>query len=151
MRWTFKRYEDLSLDEFHDIVQLRINIFVVEQNCPYPELDDKDKIAYHFFGITDDGQIVAYTRIFEPGSYFNEAAIGRVVVHRDYRRNKIGFELMSRSIDEINNLFDSPVIRIGAQTHLQKFYESLGFISTGQNYIEDGIPHVYMLLKKGKQ
>jgi ElaA protein len=151
MNWTLKRYEDLSLDEFHDIIQLRINIFVVEQDCPYPELDNKDKIAYHFFGTTDHGRIVAYTRIFGPGSYFKEAAIGRVVVHRDFRNKKLGFELMSRSIDEINRIFDFPVIRIGAQTHLQKFYESLGFISTGQDYIEDGIPHIYMLLNKHKQ
>ena len=145
MNWTLKSFNDLTLSEFHDIIQLRLNIFVVEQDCPYLDLDDKDKIAYHFFGSTDQGKIVAYTRLFAPGDYYKEAAIGRVVVHKDFRKNKLGFELMSRSIEQVESLFNTKTIRIGAQAYLKKFYESLGFQPTGHDYIEDGIPHMYMI------
>lgn len=145
MKWNLKKFNDLSLEEFHDIIQLRINIFVVEQDCPYPELDDKDQIAYHFFGTTDDGKIIAYTRLFAPGDYYEEAAIGRVVVHKDFRKDGIGFELMKGSVESLIRLFQVKKIKIGAQTYLQKFYESLGFVSTLHHYIEDGIPHMYMI------
>lgn len=145
MKWNLKKFNDLSLEEFHDIIQLRINIFVVEQDCPYPELDDKDQIAYHFFGTTDGGKIIAYTRLFAPGDYYEEAAIGRVVVHKDFRKDGIGFELMKGSVESLINLFQVKRIKIGAQTYLQKFYESLGFVSTGHHYMEDGIPHMYMI------
>lgn len=145
MKWTLKKFNDLSLQEFHDILQLRINIFVVEQDCPYPELDNKDHIAYHFFGSSEEGKILAYTRLFAPGDYYEEAAIGRVVVDKEHRKDGLGFDLMSRSIQEVESLFDTKKIKIGAQKYLQKFYESLGFISTGHDYIEDGIPHMYMI------
>ena len=146
MVWVLKKYKDLTLDEFHSILQLRINVFVVEQDCPYPELDGKDKIAYHFFAFAeeDPSQIIAYTRIFKPGDYYKEAAIGRVVVHPDYRKDGLGVQLMKRSIDQIEILFQTKKMKIGAQTYLQKFYESLGFIKVGKDYIEDGIPHIYM-------
>lgn len=145
MKWTLKKFQDLSVQEFHDIVQLRLDIFVVEQNCPYLDLDGKDEIAYHLFGTTDQGKIVAYTRLFAPGDYYDEAAIGRVVVHKEFRHEGLGFELMSRSVQQIESLFNTKNIRIGAQQYLRKFYESLGFIPTGENYIEDGIPHMYMI------
>jgi len=145
MNWTIKSFNELSLAEFHDIIQLRLNIFVVEQDCPYLDLDDKDQIAYHFFGSTKQGKIVAYTRLFAPGDYYEEAAIGRVVVHKDFRRNRLGYELMSRSIQQVESIFNAKTIRIGAQAYLKKFYESLGFKSTGHDYIEDGIPHLYMI------
>jgi ElaA protein len=145
MKWKLKKFNDLSLQEFHDILQLRINIFVVEQNCPYPELDNKDQIACHFFGTSEEGKIVAYTRLFAPGAYYKEAAIGRVVVHKDYRKDGIGFELMKKSIEQIESLYKTNTIKIGAQTYLRKFYESLGFESTEEFYMEDGIPHLYMI------
>ncbi len=147
MKWILKKFDELSVHELHDILQLRINVFVVEQDCPYPELDGKDMMAYHFYAITEDGseKVVAYTRIFAPGDYYKEAAIGRVVVHQNYRKDGLGNELMSRSVQQIESLFNVKTIKIGAQTYLQKFYESLGFESTGQNYIEDGIPHMYMI------
>ena len=147
MKWTLKKFNDLSLQEFHDIIQLRLDIFVVEQDCPYLDLDGKDEIAYHLFAVTDEGQTVAYTRLFGPGDYYEEAAIGRVVVHRDFRKEGLGFELMSRSVQQIESLFKTRNIRIGAQQYLKKFYESLGFLSTGHDYLEDGIPHTYMTLK----
>lgn len=149
MKWTVKKFKELSIDEFHDIIQLRINVFVVEQNCPYPELDNKDHIAYHFFGQTlEEEKIVAYTRIFAPGDYFEEASIGRVVVHADFRKNGTGFELMSKSIEQIDKLFGTSDVKIGAQTYLKNFYESLGFKKVGEDYLEDGIPHIYMELNK---
>jgi ElaA protein len=147
MKWTIKKFDELNTKEFHDILQLRINVFIVEQNCPYPELDDKDERAFHFFGQTlDDQKIVAYTRIFAPGDYFAEAAIGRVVVHNDFRKNGTGYELMSKSIEQIGKLFGTSDVKIGAQTYLKKFYESLGFKKVGEDYLEDGIPHIYMEL-----
>jgi ElaA protein len=145
MKWNLKKFNELSLEEFHDILQLRINIFVVEQDCPYPELDNKDHTAYHFFGTTKEGKIIAYTRLFAPGDYYEEAAIGRVVVHKDFRKDGIGFELMKGSVGSLIKLFRVKKIRIGAQTYLKKFYESLGFVSTGHDYLEDGIPHIYMI------
>jgi len=150
MKWHLKKFDKLSLKEFHDIIQLRLDIFVVEQDCPYLDLDGKDFKAYHFYGQLEDGseKIVAYTRIFAPGDYYREAAIGRVVVHADYRKNGTGFELMSKSIEQISKLFDVTSVKIGAQTYLKTFYESLGFKKVGEDYLEDGIPHIYMLKKE---
>ena len=148
MQWILKKFHDLTVDEFHDILQLRINIFIVEQNCPYPELDDKDKIAFHLFGINKENKIIAYTRIFKPGDYYKEAAFGRVVVHQDYRNQKTGFQLVEQTIIEIHKLFGNTNIKIGAQTYLNNFYQSFGFYQVGDDYIEDGIPHIHMLINK---
>lgn len=147
MNWTLKSFNELSLSEFHDIIQLRLDIFVVEQDCPYLDLDGKDQIAYHFFGRTGDGKTVAYTRLFGPDQYYKEAAIGRVVVHKDYRKDGLGYELMSKSIHQIEKIYNTKTIKIGAQQYLIKFYESLGFVSTEDFYMEDGIPHVHMIIK----
>ena len=147
MKWTLKKFSDLTTDEFHDILRLRINTFVVEQNCPYPELDGKDRIAYHFFGQTDAGKVVAYTRIFRPGDYYAQPSIGRVVVDPEYRKEGLGYELMRGSVQKIEELFGRSEIKIGAQKYLIAFYESLGFKRVGEEYLEDGIPHVYMIRK----
>ncbi len=147
MEFHLKTFNELSLDEFHDILQLRINVFVVEQDCPYPELDTKDKLALHFFAYADDmpEKVIAYTRIFKPGDYYEEAALGRVVVHADYRQQKLGYELIEKTIEAIQERFNTSMIKIGAQTHLQNFYESFGFKQIGKGYIEDGIPHIHMI------
>jgi ElaA protein len=147
MKWVLKKFEELTVVEFHEILKLRINIFVVEQNCPYPELDDKDKEAWHFYATTKENplKIVAYTRLFAPGEYYNFAAIGRVVVDKSCRGNNIGHELIKNSILEIEHLFGTKNIKIGAQTYLKKFYESHGFKQIGEGYLEDGIPHIYMI------
>jgi len=144
MQWTLKKYKELSLDEFHDILQLRINVFVVEQNCPYPELDNKDQIAFHLY-CKDDDKIIAYTRIFKPDDYYQEAAFGRVVVHQDFRNQKLGYRLIVQTMLKMKELFGNIPIKIGAQTYLKKFYESFGFQQKGAEYIEDGIPHIYMI------
>lgn len=147
MKWILKTFDELTLKEFHDIIQLRLDIFVVEQDCPYLDLDGKDFKAYHFYGQLEDGseKIVAYTRIFAPGDYFKEASIGRVVVQADYRKDGIGYKLMENSAQQIKKLFNVNVIKIGAQLYLKKFYESLGFNQIGEGYLEDGIPHIYMI------
>ncbi len=149
MKWILKKFDELTVDELHDILQLRINVFVVEQNCPYSELDGKDRIAYHFFGQTDQGKIVAYTRIFGPGDYYEQPAIGRVVVDADFRRDGTGHELMRGTLEKMTEIFGNREIKIGAQKYLVEFYERLGFLNTGHEYMEDGIPHVYMIRKPG--
>ena len=150
MKWIIKKFRDLTVVELHDIIRLRLEIFVVEQDCVYLDLDGKDFEAYHFFCKLDDGseKIIAYTRLFGPDQYYKEAAIGRVVVHKEYRKHGLGFQLMSKSIDQIEALYNTKTIKIGAQRYLQKFYESLGFVSTGDLYMEDGIPHMYMIINK---
>lgn len=143
--WKLKKFNELTLDEFHDILKLRIDIFVVEQNCPYSELDNKDKFAFHFFGIDTNNKIIAYTRIFKPGDYYKEAALGRVIVSQDYRNQKLGYKLIEKTIKEMQQLFGNTPIKIGAQTYLKKFYESFGFQQINDEYTEDGIPHIYMI------
>lgn len=146
MQWFLKTFTELNLDEFYSILKLRIDIFVVEQNCPYSELDNKDQIAYHFF-CKDNNEVIAYTRIFKPGNYYSEAAFGRVVVHPNYRNKSLGRQLIGKTIEEIRRLFGIIPIKIGGQLYLKKFYESFGFQQIGDEYLEDGIPHIYMILK----
>ena len=146
MKWILKNFSDLSVDEIHDFLKLRINVFVVEQNCPYNELDGKDKIALHLLGFNNKNEIIAYTRIFKPGDYYKQAAFGRVVVHEEFRNQKIGYDLVNKTIEEMKLLFGNADIMIGAQTYLKKFYKSFGFNQIGEGYIEDGIPHIYMVL-----
>ena len=145
MNWILKKFNELTLDELHDILKLRIDIFVVEQNCPYPELDGKDKKAFHLLGSDNAHNIIAYTRIFKPGDYYSYAAFGRVVVHQDYRNKKIGHELIEQTVSKMHELFGDVPIKIGAQTYLKKFYGHHGFKQIGEGYLEDGIPHIYML------
>lgn len=145
MQWFLKTFDELSLNEFYSILKLRIDIFVVEQNCPYYELDNKDKIAYHFFCKEND-EVIAYTRIFKPGEYYQEAAFGRVAVHCDFRKQKLGKQLIIKTIEETYKLFSKTPIKIGGQTYLKRFYESFGFKQVGTEYLEDGIPHIYMIL-----
>ncbi len=147
MEWIVKKFNELTLEEFHDILQLRIDVFVVEQNCPYPELDSKDKKAFHLFCKNSKGKIIGYTRFFKAGDYYTEAALGRVVVHAAYRNKKLGVQLLRKTLLEMEKLIGKGVIKIGAQTHLKKFYGSFGFQQIGEGYIEDGIPHIHMLLK----
>lgn len=149
MNWTLKTFDELTIDELHDIVQLRINVFVVEQNCPYPELDGKDRKAYHFFGHNEEGRIVAYTRIFGPGEYYDQPAIGRVVVDSEHRGDGTGYALMKGAIANMRKLFGDKQIKIGAQKYLVEFYEKLGFANTEDEYVEDGIPHTYMIRRPG--
>ena len=143
IQWTIKSFENLSVNELYDILKLRSEIFVVEQNCVYLDIDGKDKQALHLFG-EFEGKIVGYSRLFKPGITFDNASIGRVVVDANYRDRKWGHDLMREAIAGIKHHFGESQITIGAQLYLKKFYESHGFIQTSEMYLEDDIPHIEM-------
>lgn len=141
---SVKKFEELTTNELYDLLQLRSEVFVVEQDCVYQDIDRKDDKALHIFG-TKDGKIVAYTRCFPPGIYFDEAAIGRVVVEKEQRKYGYGHDIMKASIKAIQELFHTSEIKLSAQVYLIAFYESHGFKQQGEGYLEDGIPHVAMV------
>ena len=141
--WSLKKFEELTPLELYAILQLRNEVFVVEQNCPYQDADNKDLLSFHFMGWGDD-KLVAYTRIIPPGISYEQASIGRVVNSPTVRGDGIGKELMLQSISQLYSLFGNVAIKIGAQLYLQKFYTSLGFIQSGEVYLEDGIEHIEM-------
>ena len=144
LEWKIKPFEALTVFELYDILQLRSKIFVVEQNCVYLDLDGKDKIAMHLFGVFED-KIVAHARLFKAGISFENASIGRVTVDLDYRDRKWGHQLMSEAIGGILFHFGESRITIGAQLYLKKFYESQGFVESSEMYLEDDIPHIEMV------
>lgn len=146
MEWFLKKFHELSNDELYATLRLRNEVFIVEQNCPYQDLDNKDQKAWHLLG-TEDQKLLAYTRLFPPGVFYTETSIGRVVTSPTARGTGLGKELMQKSIYYAENLFGKVPITIGAQLYLKKFYESLGFISFGEEYLEDGIPHIKMSRK----
>ena len=139
-----KSFKELSTDELYAILQLRSEVFVVEQNCVYQDIDQKDQKALHIMGYKED-QLVAYTRIFKPGDYFKYASIGRVLVKSEARQSKYGYDIMQASIKAIEGRFNATKIKISAQTYLRKFYNNLGFTQVGEDYLEDDIPHIGML------
>lgn len=147
IEWQIKHFSELTASEFHDVLKLRVTVFVVEQNCPYLELDGKDKKSYHLLGRNGIGKMVATARILPPGLSYPETAIGRVAIDVDYRGKGFGHSLMSESMKFITAEFGAVPIRLSAQKHLEKYYESHGFLSTGKEYLEDNIPHVEMLKK----
>lgn len=139
-----KTFQQLTRDELYAILQLRSEIFVVEQNCVYQDLDYKDQKALHVLGLKDK-KLVAYTRVFKPGDYFKNASIGRVLVAQNERQHKYGYDIMNTSIEAVDYFFRTSTIEISAQVYLKKFYTNLGFEVVGEEYLEDGIPHVGML------
>ncbi|CAM3599480.1 GNAT family N-acetyltransferase [Flavobacterium chungbukense] len=144
LEWKIKPFEALNVNELYDLLKLRSEIFVVEQNCVYLDLDGKDKKALHLMG-EYEGKIVAYSRLFDAGISFDNASIGRVVVDANYRDKKWGHELMQVAIAEIKSNFGKDKITIGAQLYLKKFYESHGFVQTSEMYLEDDIEHIEMI------
>jgi len=145
--WKTKTFDELSTQELYQILRLRSEVFVVEQNCVYQDIDNKDQKALHLFGIVE-GEIIAYSRLFKPGDYFEFSSIGRVVVAEKHRDKNFGHELIDQSILEINNRFNVQNITISAQLYLKKFYESHGFVATSETYLEDDIPHIEMKITK---
>jgi ElaA protein len=143
MNFITKSFSELNITELYNILQLRSEVFVVEQDCVYQDLDFKDQKSLHIFGYKND-KIVAYTRIFKPGDYFDNASIGRVVVEVNERKYGYGHDLMKASIASIKDIFKVDNITISAQVYLKKFYESHGFLKVGNDYLEDGIPHIRM-------
>ena len=139
-----KSFSELTTNELYAILQLRSEVFVVEQNCVYQDIDNKDQKALHVIGIKND-KVVAYTRIFKSGYYFPKASIGRVVVKKNERKYGYGHVIIKHSIKAIKNNFNETSIKISAQTYLKNFYESHGFQKVGEEYLEDGIPHIGMI------
>ena len=139
-----KTFDQLTKDELYAILQLRSEVFVVEQNCVYQDLDYKDQKALHVLGFKKK-HLVAYTRIFKPYDYFENASIGRVIVKQNERKYHYGYAIMEASVKAIKDYFSETKIKISAQVYLNKFYTNLGFKEVGDTYLEDGIPHVGMI------
>jgi len=147
MNWILKQFDELSATELYAIIRLRNEVFVVEQNCVYQDADNKDPFSWHLAG-WDGDLLLAYTRIIPPGLSFEECSIGRVVSSPARRKSGIGRELMKKSIEEAFRIFNTTAIKIGAQLYLKDFYASLGFVQCSDEYLEDGIPHIDMILQK---
>jgi ElaA protein len=144
MKITTKTFEELTNKELYEILQLRSEVFVIEQDCIYQDIDGKDNRALHVLG-WEDGNLVAYARCFQSGDYFEEAAIGRILVRENYRKLGYGHKITKASIDAIKSKYEADKIKISAQTYLVIFYERHGFKTIGDRYLEDGIPHIAML------
>ncbi len=144
MQTTVKTFDQLSINELYELLQLRSEVFVVEQDCVYQDVDGKDLKALHIIG-TIDNKIVAYTRCFAKGDYFDKASIGRVVVVENHRKDGLGQDIMKASVNAIYKYYGAQSIKVSAQTYLVSFYNALGFTSEGESYLEDGIPHIAMI------
>lgn len=147
MNWKIKKFNELNIEEIYKILALRNEIFIVEQDCPYLDCDDKDLNSYHLF-LTENGQIVSYLRILEKGVSYDEISIGRVAVKKSYRGKGISRKMMQKAIEFIENNLSEDTIKIQAQAYLLNFYSSLGFKAVSEEYLEDNIPHIDMIYKK---
>lgn len=144
MKIEVKTFEELTIHELYEVLALRAEVFVVEQDCVYQDIDGKDQKAIHILGYKNE-KLVAYTRCFDQGIYFDEASIGRVIVKQNERKYGFGHDIMKASIEEIEDRFKVTTIKISAQQYLTKFYESHQFKQIGEGYLEDGIPHIAMI------
>ncbi len=142
--WTVKSFDELTAAELYALIKARVDVFVVEQVCPYPDLDGYDQQALHLWAVKN-GEIAAYCRIFQPAVKYPEASIGRVLTTQNYRKLKLGKVLMKFAINTIEARYRTSAIRISAQDYLLKFYGDLGFEDTGRKYLEDDIPHTEMV------
>ena len=153
LTWRFAPFDELSPREAHDIFQLRVDVFVMEQNCPFQDIDGADLDAWHLLGFSPsllgegrgEGQLIAYARLIPAGIKFAEPSIGRVITRQSVRGTGLGRELMQEALARSDALWPGQAVRIGAQHRLEKFYQSLGFTTASDVYIEDGIPHIEML------
>ena len=143
MIWEVKEWAELSTREVENIFSLRSEVFVVEQDCVYQDIDGKDQKAKHVLG-KKENDIVAYARIFKPGDYFKEASFGRAVVKKTERGKGVGDELVKNCLENINE----EEIKISAQSYLKGFYGKHGFKAEGNEYLEDGIPHTAMFIRQ---
>lgn len=146
MEWTIKSFDELTTDELYSLLKVRVDVFVVEQACAYPEIDGHDQRSLHLFSI-QDGEIAAYARLVPAGEKYDHASIGRVLVSSSKRKTGLGRELMAKAIVTIIEQWEVEEIQLQAQSHLQNFYGSFGFEPTSEVYDDGGIPHVDMLLK----
>ena len=143
--WSWKRFQEFNTSELHELLAARIDVFIVEQQCVYQDLDGQDPGAYHLRGLGDQG-LAAYLRLLPPGSRYPEPSIGRVFTVAAYRGRQLGRELMSRGIQGCRHYYPGQTLRVSAQAYLLAFYQGLGFVSVGPDYDDDGIPHVDMML-----
>ncbi|WP_419727188.1 GNAT family N-acetyltransferase [Terrisporobacter petrolearius] len=147
MNWNIKKFNELNIEEIYKILALRNEVFIVEQDCPYLDCDDKDLNSYHLF-LRENGEIVSYLRILEKGVSYDEISIGRVAVKKSYRGKGISRKMMLKAIEFIENNLSENTIKIQAQAYLLDFYSSLGFKAVSEEYLEDNIPHIDMIYKK---
>jgi len=144
LQWYVKQFAELSVEELLGILRLRQDVFIIEQDCIYPDIDDLDQSSVHVFAKEQGGDVVACTRLVPPSLKYKEPSVGRVVVAQSHRKDGCGVELMQRSIAESERLYPGQGNRIGAQLYLNKFYRSLGYENVSDEYDEDGIPHIDM-------
>jgi ElaA protein len=142
--WVVKVFDDLTNTELYKILQLRNAVFIVEQQCCYQDMDNKDLFAHHLMGWLGD-ELVSYTRLFDKEIMYEQASIGRVIVSASARKDGLGRKLMELSIQQVTRLYGEQAVKIGAQFYLKRFYESLGFQQVSDIYLEDDIPHIYMV------
>ena len=138
-----KSFEDLDKAELYKILQLRIEVFIIEQDCPYPDLDGLDAECLHMW-VADEAEIVSYLRINPAGSRYTEPSLGRIVTKAAYRSKGLAATIIEKAIEVICKDENTP-IRISAQSHLEKYYEKFGFMKASEVYLEDNIPHIEML------
>ena len=142
--WETCPFKSLSVEKLYEIIQLRQEIFVVEQDCPYIDADGIDLKCIHISGYHKN-KLIAYSRIMPPGINYKEASIGRIITKKEHRGHGVGYQLVSISIEEIYKNYGNQPIRLSGQTYARAFYEKLGFISEGKEYLEDGIPHISLV------
>ncbi|MFY1048083.1 GNAT family N-acetyltransferase [Chryseobacterium sp. GP-SGM7] len=143
MVWKIKSFEEITTSELYEIIKARVDVFVVEQNCPYPDLDGYDQKAIHLWA-EQDNTVLAYCRIFDKGIKYKETSIGRVLTSEKGRGKSLGKQLIQYAVETIENRFKTSEVRISAQDYLLKFYSGFGFKDTGKKYLEDNIPHTEM-------
>jgi ElaA protein len=144
--WSLQKFDDLNLSDLYELLTLRSAVFVVEQQCVFLDMDNKDQQSWHLLGKINN-KLVAYTRLLPAGLAYESCSIGRVVTTAAVRRTGVGKLLMEESINYCEKLFGRGTIEIGAQLYLEKFYQPFGFIREGEVYLEDGIEHIHMIRK----
>ena len=146
MKWKFKKFDELTTNELYEILKLRAEVFVVEQDCPYQDLDDKDKWAYHLFLEDDDGStVIAVLRILPENIAYEDMAIGRLIVKKSHRGQGLSKVMMQKAINFIIDDLGKKRIKLSGQAYLREFYEDLGFKRVSDIYLEDGIDHYEFL------
>jgi len=145
IRYHVKSFNELTTEELYDVLKLRSEVFVVEQNCIYQDMDDKDLLCYHVLGKLPNSELLSYARIVPPKVSYTEPSIGRVLVRMLHRKGGAGYELMRFTLNETKRLYPDFSIKISAQAYLESFYQNLGFTSLNDHYLEDGIPHLAMI------
>ena len=148
--WKIKSFHQLNVFELYGILRLRQEVFAVEQNCVYLDVDGKDQFSDHIFGVDDAGKVIAFARVVQPGVAYPEVSIGRVATHPDHRHEGLGKIVMDKALRLIEDKYGKVSIRIEAQFYLEKFYSGYGFESIGSVYLLDGIEHIEMLLPVDK-